>query len=106
MPKSLSSRPVFKDLNHTELWQMAQRIGIPGASAAVPRDILIQALENLEEIPAPNPTERERTRMSMYLTQNIERLRSQFQKDHCPNCHASFDMEFADCWLDNQHKVS
>lgn len=105
MPK-IEQRPNFGELNTTELWQMAQRIGICGANPATPREFLIQALETLEDIPMEDPTAATRDRFSNFLKGNWDRLQMQMQKDHCPNCHLSSDVEFADCWLDNQHRVS
>jgi hypothetical protein len=106
MPKKLEDIPQFKNLSHTELWQMAQRIGIQGASAATPREILEDALEHLVDIPMTVPTEEARRRFSSFLRDNWDRLQMQMQKEHCPDCHLSSDMEFADCWLDNRHRVS
>lgn len=106
MPKKLEARPVFEDLNQTELWQMARRVGIAGACQATPREYLVEALETLEDIPMTDPTEGHRTRFVNWLGRNWDRLQMQMQGDHCPNCDQSCDVEFADCWLDNQHRVS
>ena len=106
MPKKLEQKPVFEELNHTELWQMARRIGICGAGPAAPREALVAALETLEDIPLEDPTEATRTRFSNFLKGNWDKLQMQMPKEHCPNCHLSSDVEFADCWLDNQHRVS
>lgn len=105
-PKRLEEVPNFGNLNHTELWQMAKRIGIRGASAATPREDLVNALQGLDDIPMVVPTEEERARFSNFLKDNWDRLQMQMQKEHCPDCHLSSDMEFADCWLDNRHRVS
>lgn len=106
MPKKMQDRPDFDQLNHTELWQMARRVGISGANPATPRELLVQALENFEDIPMEDPTAPLRERFSNFLKGNWDRLQMQMQKDHCPDCHLSSDVEFADCWLDNQHRVS
>lgn len=104
--KRLSEAPVLATLNTTELWQMARRLGVVGAGPSVPRSLLLKAIEDLEDISVPDPTMRARLRFSSFLKSNWDRLQMQMQKEHCPDCHLSSDMEFADCWLDNHHLVS
>lgn len=106
MPKKLSELPPFEEMNHTELWQMAKRVGIWGASAAAPREALVEALQKLEHIDMVEPLNLYRQRFSQWLRDNWDRLQMQMPTEHCPNCHLSSDMEMANCWLDNHHRVA
>lgn len=103
--KKLTARPVFEELNHTELWQMAKRIGIAGASPIATREELTRALDQLEHAEVPDPVDSFRDAYSTWLRDNWDRVQMQMPREHCPDCHLSSDMEMADCWLDNGHRV-
>jgi hypothetical protein len=123
MPKRFDSAPDLQELNTTELFHMASRLGIQGATLAVPRSLLIEAIKNLDHVPMQNPTEIERKRCSDFWVSKWDVVQMQMQKPHCPNCHLqngmplinridgrkleSFcsDMEFVDCYLDNKHRI-
>lgn len=123
MPKKLTTVPDLQNLNTTELWHMAARMGIQGATPAVPREDLIEAIQNLEHIPMVDPTEADRLRSSDFWIQHWDKVQMQMPKGHCPNCHLRYgmklesrmdgrevesfcsDMEFVDCFLENKHRL-
>jgi hypothetical protein len=93
-------------LNQTELFQLCQMNDIPGASMAVPRKLLIQALKNKEPIDSVNPIDSWRFKMSAWLRRNWGKAAMQAESERCPNCSESCDVQVVKCYLENMHRIT
>ena len=110
MPK-ISNKQELGLLNHTELVQIAKRIGILGVSKATARENVLWAIRKLEHVavgeePVPDPMDPTRHKVKSWFERYWEKLRMQAPEEHCPDCFASNDVQVANCWLDNKHQIT
>lgn len=84
------------DLNHSELVALVQWIGIP-ASRAVPREVLVEALESIKPFSFYDPIEEKRVHLSEFLKRYWTHIRMQAVKKVCPNCHLCRDAQVLEC---------
>jgi hypothetical protein len=90
-------------VNHTELVRLCHWMGIP-ANRGIPREVLVQMLENFEDIGAPNPIDVAREIVSQFLRRYWDRIRMQAQMKVCPDCTLCRDMQVLECF--NMNKKS
>lgn len=91
------------DLNHTELVTLMHWLGMENVTRAVPRDMILEALEELQTIDIPNPVDEKRRIVSKWLTRHWDRLAMQVRKSECPDCFLCSDMQVVECFNDNKH---
>ena len=103
MPVVPEIRIDLEELNHTELVLLLRWIGVENATRAMPREMLIEALETVSPIEAPNPVDRQRKAMSAWLKLHWDRLQMQAPKAACPHCFECSDMQAMECFHKNKH---
>ena len=91
----------LSELNHTELVQLAQWLGLP-ASRGVPRDDLILSIENLSPLAFTSSTEEMRTKLMSWLTRHWEKIQMQAAKKVCPRCNLCRDAQVLECYTKNR----
>ena len=101
MVKQPEIRIDFNELNHSELVELCRWAEIP-ASRAVPRDLLIEALENFEPFELTDPVEIYRERMSSWLSHYWDRVKMQAAKKVCPDCSLCRDLQVLECYNKNR----
>jgi hypothetical protein len=67
----------FDELNTTELLALSKMVGIPGASSAASRAVLVDALTNLKPIIVPNPVEETKVRLIQWMKRYWHKIRMQ-----------------------------
>lgn len=93
----------FDELNTTELVTLAAFCDIPGASLAVPRELLIEALRTMSPVPgAEAPLDRTRARIHEWINRHWSRVAGSATFARCPNCFkdracALIEVQEADC---------
>lgn len=93
------------EVNHSELVQLCQFIGIPGASRAWSRDLLLYCLTNFEDRSGPNPLDDLRQLMHEWLDLRWKNMAMQADKKVCPNCHLCRDVEVLECYVRNKNQI-
>ena len=91
-------------MNHTELVLLARWMGMQAVTRAVPRDVLIHAIQEFETIEYRNPIDSYRRKLSGWLKRHWDRLQMQALKPSCPHCDRCNDMQALDCFLINKAK--
>jgi len=86
------------ELNHTELVALARLNDIPGVSRAVPRELLIEALDRLQPLDIRNPVQGLAIKMSNWLKKWWHRLRDTAPKATCPDCPGCSDLQVLACY--------
>lgn len=79
---------------------------IPGASHAVSRTSLVEALRAMNVIDAEDPIASIRYRLSSWLRRYWERVRMQMRHKRCPDCSKSCDVQVIYCYLENKHQIT
>lgn len=98
--------PPWDELNHTELVQLAQRVGFVGVTRAVPREEVILALQTWNLPETKDPLEAMRDKYIDWINRRKDRVGMQMPRGFfCPQCHICPDAQFADCWIDNHHRI-
>lgn len=95
----------YESLNHTELLALAQLVGIPGASAAATRSMLIDALQTLEPIRLQNPMAVTRTKLLKWIKRHWDKLQMQIPEDYEARLSAS-DSQVAFYYLKNKDQIT
>ena len=94
------------DMNHTELVQLAKFGGIPGASKAAPREVLVKALRTNTPINISNPVDRFKARLSEWIKRWwSSKFRSQAIYPECPDCELCGDLRALDCFETNESEI-
>lgn len=101
MPVVPEIRIDLEELNHTELVLLLRWIGVRHATRAMPREMLIEALETVSPVEAPNPVDVRRKAMSEWLKLHWDRLQMQAPKAVCPNCYECGDLQALECFNNN-----
>lgn len=96
----------YDALNTTELVQIAQFNEIPGASKAVPREILVHVLKRLEAIEVENPMDRIRRRLVAWFTKFWPKLAMQVPLREPADAQHFSDMEAAKFWVKNRDRIT
>jgi hypothetical protein len=95
----------FTELNHAELLVLAQMVGIPGASAAATRGMLVEALQTLEPIRLQNPMAVTRMKLLRWIKRHWDRLQMQIPEDYEARLSAS-DSQVAFYYLKNKDQIT
>ena len=85
------------DVNTSELVQLAQFIGIR-VSRALPRAVIIHALENFSPVDYEDPVVVKGKKLSEWLKRYWERIQMQAAKRVCPKCHYCRDAQVLECF--------
>jgi len=93
----------LNEVNHSELVRLCQWMGI-SANRGIPREVLVQMLEDFEDYEIPNPIDEARGIVSQFLDRYWDRIRMQAQKKVCPDCSLCRDMQVLECF--NMNKKS
>lgn len=96
------SKVDYDELNHTELVKLAHWVGMPNVSRAIPREMIVEALQNREVIDIPNPVDEKRDMISSWLRRNWGVLAMQVRKSECPDCTKCPDLQVVECYSDNR----
>jgi hypothetical protein len=93
-------------LCHSELVEIAKFNGIEDASRAVPREILIHAIENWEMVGIENPMDRTRMRLTTFFRRFWKRFQMQVPF-RSPDAAMEFsDMEAAKYYVKNRDRLT
>jgi hypothetical protein len=92
------------ELNHSELVLLAKWCGLP-ASRGMPREMLIEELENFTPTEVPVPFDEKREALSAWIKNHWSTLRMQMPKKVCPNCHQCKDLQILDCYTKNEKHI-
>jgi hypothetical protein len=100
-----SFRLKWELMNHTELLTIAQRLEMPGVTAAISREVLIEALQTLSGVSVHSPLELIKLKQSKWLRRYWKSLQVQAPKDCCPNCPGCPDVQAALCYSRNKDQM-
>jgi len=92
----------FDEINHTELVKLCHWVGMPNVSRAIPRDMIIQTLEQLDVIDIHNPVDKKREELSNWMKRYWSVLEMQVRKSECPDCTLCGDLQVVECHTDNK----
>lgn len=90
-------------LNHSELVALAWWIDIQ-ASRAVPREMLIHAIENFVGISFADSVRVKGEKLSAWLGRYWEQIQMQAKKRVCPDCRLCRDAQVLECYELNKSK--
>jgi hypothetical protein len=93
----------LNSLNHSELVTLARWLDIQ-ASRAVPRDMLIHAIENFVGLNFTDSIRVKGEKLSAWLGRYWEQIQMQARKKVCPNCHLCRDAQVLECYELNKKK--
>lgn len=96
----------INEMNTTEIVQLCQQNGLPGAARFIPRKILLEHLMRLEPIDIASPIDAMRRKLSLWLRRNWGVMEMQVDKPQCPRCDDSCDLQVVWCFLDNHTKIT
>lgn len=96
----------FNEMNHTELVKLAHWVGMKNVSRAMPRKMIIDALQSLDPIEIPNPVDGMRAANKGWMIRHWSKIAMQVLKSECPNCELCDDFQAVECHDDNQHQFT
>lgn len=91
------------EMNHSELVLLARWLGMR-VSRAIPRHVLVDALQEFKVIDFRSPIDSYRKTLSTWLQRHWDRLQMQAPKDECPHCELCGDLQALDCFLLNRSR--
>ena len=96
----------FDEMNHTELVELAHWVGMKNFSRAIPRELIINALQTLDPMNFPNPVDRMRGSLKSWMIRYWDRIAMQVPKSECPNCELCNDFQAVECHTENKHQFT
>jgi hypothetical protein len=97
----------FDQFNQTELVKFAEYYELYGASRAVPREVLVDAIKNYKDIVEHNPLLVRKDTMSSWLKDYwqdaMDLQKPPFRP--CPKCQNCTDMQIVSCYETNKDQI-
>jgi hypothetical protein len=98
---------IFDEFNQTELVQLATHCDVRNASRALPRAVIIEHIQTLQDIVSYSPLNEYKIRMSAWLN-HYWTAKGDLQKPAfrpCPDCTMCTDLQIVDCYEQNGDQI-
>lgn len=92
----------LNEVNNSELVALCRWVGVPAATRAWPREVLLDTLQSFNPPGVKQSFSGPRESMSKWLRRYWSRIQMQVQKKVCPDCHLCGEVQFLACYVRNR----